>query len=101
MLRWEVSIPKAFATIESSMVGPYMLGDQLSLADLHVGAWLTRLVHLASDGAGADATNWPDLLAKLSTRAGADFKVGPKITAFWTEIIGRDAFKKVYAQGLH
>jgi glutathione S-transferase len=83
------------------MVGPYMLGDQLSLADLHVGVWLARIVHLAAGEKGADSTNWPDLLPKLSGPIGEDFKVGPKVTSFWTEIIARDAFKKVYADGLH
>jgi glutathione S-transferase len=96
-----VALPKALAAIESSMVGPYMLGDQLSLADLHVGVWLTRLVHLAAGEAGKDPKLWPELLATLAGPVGADFKAGPKLTAFWAEIIARDGFKKVYAAGLH
>lgn len=78
-----------------------MLGDQLSLADLHVGVWLARLVYSTSGKAAADSTNWPDLLPNLSGPIGVDFEVGPKVSAFWAEIIARDAFKKVYADGLH
>ncbi|KEP49012.1 glutathione S-transferase, amino-terminal domain protein [Rhizoctonia solani 123E] len=99
---WEVAIPKALAALESSIVGPYTLGDQLSLADLHVGVWLARLVHLATDGTATDPKKWPELLSTLAKPiASAEFKVGPKVTAFWNEIITRDAFKKVYADGLH
>ncbi|KAG9093550.1 hypothetical protein FRC06_011476, partial [Ceratobasidium sp. 370] len=91
---WEVAVPKAIATIEEKMIGPYMLGDQLSLADIHVGVWFTKVVALAAGEDGADSTKWPDLLSTLSGPIGADFKVGPKLTAFWNEIIARDGFKK-------
>ncbi|CUA70506.1 hypothetical protein RSOLAG22IIIB_08920 [Rhizoctonia solani] len=99
---WEVSLPKALATLESSIVGPYVLGDQLSLADLHVGVWLARLVQLASGEDAADPKKWPELLSTLAKPiASPEFKVGPKLTAFWNEIIAREGFKKVYAAGLH
>lgn len=98
---WEVALPKAFAELESSIVGPYTLGDQLSLADLHVGVWLARLVQLTSGPAATDPKKWPEALATLAKPIGGDFKVGPKVTAFWNEIIAREAFKKVYAAGLH
>ncbi|KAG8736969.1 hypothetical protein FRC10_008682 [Ceratobasidium sp. 414] len=98
---WEVAVPKAIATIEEKMIGPCMLGDQISLADIHVGVWFTKIVCLCAGRAGSDPTNWPDLLPTLSGPIGTDFKVGPKITAFWNEIIARDGFKKVYADGLH
>ncbi|CAE6475600.1 unnamed protein product [Rhizoctonia solani] len=99
---WEVALPKAFATLESSIVGPYTLGDQLSLADLHVGVWLTRIVHLAAGGDATDPKKWPELLSTLAKPiASTEFKVGPKLTAFWNEIIAREGFKKVYEAGLH
>ncbi|KAH7345435.1 hypothetical protein B0J17DRAFT_764098 [Rhizoctonia solani] len=94
---WEVALPKALATLESSIVGPYTLGDQLSLADLHVGVWLARIVQLPAGDAATDAKKWPELLSTLAKPiASTEFKVGPKVTAFWNEIIARDAFKKVY-----
>lgn len=96
-----MALPKAFATIEASMVGPYLLGDQLSLADLHVGVWLARLVQLAAGPASSETKQWPKLLSTLSGPIGPDFKVGPKLSAFWAEIIAREAFNKVYAAGLH
>ncbi|KAG8681068.1 hypothetical protein FRC11_001595 [Ceratobasidium sp. 423] len=100
---WEVALPKALATLEASITGPYTLGDQLSLADLHVGVWLTRIIMLAAgQTAAADPKQWPELLATLAKPIGQiDFKVGPKLTKFWNEIIAREGFKKVYAAGLH
>ncbi|KAJ1311890.1 hypothetical protein OPQ81_010350 [Rhizoctonia solani] len=100
---WEVAIPKALVALEASIVGPYVLGDQLSLADLHVGVWLTRIVMLAAgETAAADSKKWPELLTTLAKPIGQpDFKVGPKVTKFWNEIIARDGFKQVYAAGLH
>ncbi|CAE7230630.1 unnamed protein product [Rhizoctonia solani] len=99
---WEVALPKAFATLESSIVGPYTLGDQLSLADMHVGVWLTRLVQLSCGKGATDEKKWPELLSTLAKPiASPEFKVGPKVTKFWNEIIARDGFKKVYAEGLH
>ncbi|CAE6354625.1 unnamed protein product [Rhizoctonia solani] len=100
---WEVALPKALATLESNIVGPYTLGDQLSLADLHVGVWLARIIGLvAGEAASQDHKKWPELLSTLSKPINsADFKVGPKVTKFWNEIITRNGFKKVYAAGLH
>ncbi|KAG8686372.1 hypothetical protein FRC08_012535, partial [Ceratobasidium sp. 394] len=99
---WEVAVPKALTTLEEKIVGPYTLGDQLSLADIHVGVWLTKVVCLAAGKAGRDPTKWPELLSTLSGPIGVpEFKAGPKLTAFWNEIITRDGFKKVYADGLH
>ncbi|CCO37642.1 hypothetical protein BN14_11800 [Rhizoctonia solani AG-1 IB] len=100
---WEVALPKALATLESNIVGPYTLGDQLSLADLHVGVWLARIIGLAAgETASQDPKKWPELLSTLSKPINsADFKVGPKVTKFWNEIITRNGFKKVYAAGLH
>ncbi|QRV90530.1 glutathione S-transferase [Ceratobasidium sp. AG-Ba] len=99
---WEVAVPKTLATLESHIVGPYTLGDQLSLADLHVGVWLAKMVVQANGGIASDPTKWPELITQLGPAVGdKDFKVGPKVTAFWNEIITRDAFKKVYEKGLH
>ncbi|CAE6395776.1 unnamed protein product [Rhizoctonia solani] len=100
---WEVSLPKALATLEDSIVGPYTLGDQLSLADLHVGVWLARIVMLAAgEEAAKDLKKLPELLSTLAKPINsAEFKVGPKVTKFWNEIIARDGFKKVYEAGLH
>jgi len=35
-------------TIEKQITGPFALGDQVSLADLHIMAWLARLMAVAS-----------------------------------------------------
>ncbi|KAG9121410.1 hypothetical protein FRC07_002644 [Ceratobasidium sp. 392] len=101
---WEVAVPKALAELESKMVGPLTLGDQLSLADIHVGVWLAKVLALVAGKDGTDPTKWADIPSSpgLAEAVGSkDFKLGPKLTAFWTEIITRDGFKKVYADGLH
>ncbi|KAG8720968.1 hypothetical protein FRC09_008689 [Ceratobasidium sp. 395] len=101
---WEVAVPKALATLESNIVGPLTLGDQISLADIHVGVWLTKVLACVAGKDGTDPTKWADIPSGpgLAEAVGSkDFKVGPKVTAFWNEIITRDGFKKVYAGGLH
>lgn len=43
---WSTIIDTLYA-IEKEMVTPYALGDQISLADLHLTAWLARLFAVA------------------------------------------------------
>jgi len=80
---------------ESATAGPYTLGDQLSLADLHLMAWLANIVFLAGgqkEKEGIDA---------LETKIGGGWKVGEKLGAFWDASLLRPSFNKVYAAGLH
>ncbi|ELU40881.1 hypothetical protein AG1IA_05089 [Rhizoctonia solani AG-1 IA] len=83
--------------------GYFAKSKGLSLADLHVGVWLARIVMLAAgEEAAKDLKKLPELLSTLAKPINsAEFKVGPKVTKFWNEIIARDGFKKVYEAGLH
>ena len=100
-------------------------GDQLSIADLHVVAWLARLGFLA----GASATDDGDAaLAKIEAHVGhgdafalpKDFSVAEarrraglaaadveptarqsRLAALWDAMQARPSWKKVYADGLH
>ncbi|BGO91235.1 hypothetical protein NBRC10512_001298 [Rhodotorula toruloides] len=76
---------------------PYLIGDQISLADLHAGAWLARVL------ACAGATSLNDVDSNLSTLESNlnGVKVGPKTAAWAKALFERDSFKQVYGEGLH
>lgn len=42
------------SAIEKGITGPYALGDQVCLADLHLTAWLARLMAVASQAEGKE-----------------------------------------------
>ncbi|KAH9919087.1 uncharacterized protein B0H18DRAFT_1029102 [Fomitopsis serialis] len=120
------SVRDVLTQLNRELIGPYALGDQLSLADLHLAAWLARLVSLAGgtltdDGAVA--------IGKLEVHVGGagggfalakDFSVAEarrraglpvsdpesherqnRLAAFWDAVRERPSFKKVYKDGLH
>ena len=99
---WAEDVPNVLRQLEDTLLGPYTLGDQVvnlppvlpeapliykSLADLHIIAWLARLVKIA----GGDVSEAG--VVKLGNKIGKD--VGPKIRAFWAEWIERDSLKRV------
>ncbi|GAA5968863.1 hypothetical protein JCM11641_000761 [Rhodosporidiobolus odoratus] len=76
----------------------FLVGDQVSLADLHVGAWFVRILAVCG------ATSISDLAAsikKLDEALGAGHQVGQKTTAWLEALTERESFKEVYAEGLH
>ncbi|WWD20307.1 hypothetical protein CI109_104783 [Kwoniella shandongensis] len=85
---WLEALPEAFSKLESTIKGPYALGDQVSLADLHAISWLTRLVSIA--GGKPDASG----LDTLEPYVGKD-TLGPKLRKFWDVWVDRESFKKV------
>ena len=127
--------------VHQDVIGPYLLGeeildsissnpdlfshtgDQLSIADIHLAAWLARVAKLS----GATATDDGNTaIAKIEAHVGGDFEL-PKdfsivearrraglppanvlpedrqnrFAAFWDAIKERPSWKKVYAEGLH
>ncbi|KAI0726172.1 hypothetical protein C8Q72DRAFT_784202 [Fomitopsis betulina] len=109
--------------LNQEILGPYVLGDQLSLADLHLAAWLARVVSLAG---GTIADDGASVVGKLEAHVGGgftlvkDFSVAEarrraglpvadpeskerqnRIAAFWDAVRERPSFKKVYKDGLH
>ncbi|PWY97111.1 hypothetical protein BCV70DRAFT_203164 [Testicularia cyperi] len=91
------NISDLLTTLETKFVGPFALGDQISLADLHVIPWLARILAV-SQGLAPDA----DPLASLdSIIAAHGAKLGPKIREFWQAFSTRPSFEKVYGSGLH
>ncbi|KAI8995674.1 hypothetical protein BD414DRAFT_527757 [Trametes punicea] len=110
-------------TLHKDIIGPYSLGDQLSIADLHLAAWLARIASLAGAEASEDGNT---VLAKIEAHIGEgfnlpkDFSVAEarrraglaatnvdsterqnKLAAFWDAVKERPSWKKVYANGLH
>ncbi|KAI0961608.1 hypothetical protein AcV7_000667 [Taiwanofungus camphoratus] len=109
--------------LNAEIIGPYVLGDQLSLADLHLAAWLARLAHLAGASAADDGARATALLeahagtglalprdfavAEARRRAGLPLLEGvpdavqSRLAAFWDAVRERASWKRVYADGLH
>jgi len=86
-------VPNVVKKLEEIIKGPYALGDQVSLADFHVIAWLARLVKISGGDRSASA------ISKLEGEMG--ITVGPKVKAFWAAWVERPSFKKIYPGSLH
>lgn len=98
---WQAEFRRLTATLEKEMVGPLCLGDQLSLADLYLTPYMTRLVVLA----GGDGT--PEGILSLSHYANqylpatmTKWEVGPKLKTWWATMIEQSCWKKVYGNGI-
>lgn len=110
-------------TLNQAVLGPYTLGDQLSIADLHLAAWIARIALLCGATASENGTN---VLGKIEAHVGdaftlpKEFSVAEarrraglpastvespehqsKLAAFWDTMKERPSWKKVYSEGLH
>ncbi|KAG6857539.1 hypothetical protein H0H87_000138 [Tephrocybe sp. NHM501043] len=110
---WEVSLKEVVVKVNSEVIGPFSLGDQLSIADLHLASWLARLVKLSGGVYGDEGDK---AIGKLETHIGGDFRLvkdfeveeaqgkavkQSKLAAFWDATQGRESWKQVYRQGLY
>lgn len=94
---WASVAQMVSVTLESLIKGPYALGDQVSLADLHIVPWLARVLAIASNLVGGK-----DPLVNLDTvLAPHNAKIGPKLSLLWITFSGRPSFQQVYGSGLH
>ncbi|GAA5881896.1 hypothetical protein JCM16303_003455 [Sporobolomyces ruberrimus] len=93
-------VPKTLALFESKLeeTAPYLLGDQVSLADLHAGAWFARI--LAAAGV-TSATDLPKALKQLESNFPEGEKIGAKTERWAENLFERKSFKQVYADGMH
>lgn len=111
---WEINLKVVLTQLSNEMIGPFALGGQFSIADLHLAGWLTRVVKLAS---GTKDDNGETVVVKLEEYIGGGFVMPrdyypadqvrsengkqTKIGAFWDAIRERPGWKKVYADGLY
>lgn len=96
--RWQVDLKEALIKLNSNVIGPYYFGDQISIVDMHLASWLSRVVK-ASGGTALD--DGKAVVALVAKHAGFSFEVGDtKLGGFWDAIKERDGWKKVYGKGL-
>jgi len=113
---WEVNLSDVLTQLSKEMVGPYALGDQFSIADLHLGGWLSRVAKLVGATKDDDGST---VVSKLEKHIGGGFvlprdfiteqarrentKVDKltKLGAFWDALRERPSWKKVYEAGLY
>lgn len=84
---WTERLPETFGKLEEMIEEPYFLGDQISLADLHVITWLTRLVSIA------DGSPTKEGLSALEAKMGKP--LSDKLRNFWVLWTERESFQKV------
>jgi len=112
---WEVVLKDILVKLSHEVVGPYALGDQFSIADLHLAGWMARLVSLAGGVASDDGIT---AIGKLEAHIGNGFTLPKgfqvvevqhndrstnqsKLTVFWDAMRSRASWKKVYGAGLY
>ncbi|THH11191.1 hypothetical protein EW145_g792 [Phellinidium pouzarii] len=121
--RWAIKLRQVLTTLDKEMLGPFALGDQISIVDLHLGPWLAHIA-LLCDGVPSDSGD--TIVAKIETRVGNGFtlpktfqtfvsselgadpslEITPgakrsKLAAFWDEMKVRPSWKKIYGEKLH
>jgi len=109
---WEVNLGGILVQLSKEMAGPYSLGDQFSIADLHLAGWLSRVVSLCGGNINDDGST---VVMKIEDHIGGvklarDFVAEParekgekqsKIGVFWDAMRERPSFKKIYKEGLY
>ncbi|KAH7925182.1 hypothetical protein BV22DRAFT_1195345 [Leucogyrophana mollusca] len=118
---WEAIMPRLLLQVNKDIIGPYVLGDQVSVADLHLSAWLTHVVKLSG---GSITDNGDIVIKKLERHIGNGFIVPEdflsivvpaqnetaekpalrsRLAAFWDAMKERSSWQKVYGnlQVLH
>jgi hypothetical protein len=127
---WEITIPSVLTRVSEELIGPYALGswrscfyrfmitqrqnlgDQVSIADIHLSAWLSHLVKLAG---GSPSDDGDIAIKRVEKHIGNEF-VFPKdflssafspfteekavarskLAAFWDAMKSRYSWNKVY-----
>lgn len=109
---WEITIPSVLTRVSEELIGPYALGDQVSIADIHLSAWLSHLVKLAG---GSPSDDGDIAIKRVEKHIGNEF-VFPKdflssafspfteekavarskLAAFWDAMKSRSSWNKVY-----
>ncbi|KAJ4486094.1 hypothetical protein J3R30DRAFT_3655362 [Lentinula aciculospora] len=112
---WEVALVRVLTKLNELIIAPYTLGEQYSIADPHLTAWLATLIMLAG---GNMSDNGNVVIEKLEKHIGSSLvlpKVVPseaprtdterssartKLGMYWDTVRERSSWKKVYGNGL-
>lgn len=102
-----LAVSQVIATLETALEtskGPFLLGGQISICDLHVGAWLARVLAIAK-GLYNGETGELDSLEKAIQWEGlgtqSKLSVGPLLRGYWKVLSERPSFQEVYGDGVH
>jgi len=120
--KWNVQLKEVLTELNKEIVGPYALGDQLSLADIHLIVWLARVAKLTG---GLPTDDGNAIVSKIESRLGctftqdisvvearrragldpgtvppADGRRQSRLAALWDSMRERESWKKVYGAGL-
>ncbi|KAJ7244775.1 hypothetical protein B0H12DRAFT_1128733 [Mycena haematopus] len=106
---WEVAVKDAVVKLNKEMIGPYALGDQLSVVDLSLAPWLRTVVMLAGGSVSEDGST---VIGKVEKHLGGDFALAKdfhvadarqkdgaavsKLAGYWDAMRERASWKKVY-----
>ena len=114
---WEVKLPAVLTMLNKDMTGPFALGDQISVADVHIFAWMVQVVRVCGgslnlDGDGAvravekhvgNGFVLPEdfLTSPMVAGAGSDEKprVRSRLAVFWDAMKERASSKRLYGSG--
>ncbi|KAF9237336.1 hypothetical protein BU15DRAFT_48784 [Melanogaster broomeanus] len=113
---WEHAVPDVLTRVNKEIIGPYTLGDQLSIADIHLCAWLTHVVKL-SGGSGNDSGDAAIKKVERHLNTGfalpEDFLPAPasaltkekavmrsRLAVFWDAMRARLSWENIFVSGL-
>ena len=71
---------------------PYAIGDQVTVADLHIVPWLSHGLWALGT---TDRTDFSKFEGRIQQTV-PDFKLGPKIQEWWSNFSKRDSFQEVF-----
>ncbi|KAF9056606.1 hypothetical protein BJ165DRAFT_1434842 [Panaeolus papilionaceus] len=100
---WEAQLGAVLGQLNKEITGPFALGDQISVADLHIAGWLSCVASLVG------ATNSDDgktAVKKIEEYIGNGYSIEgnskkSKIEGFWDGLKERESWKSVYSGGLY
>ncbi|RDX55810.1 hypothetical protein OH76DRAFT_1396154 [Lentinus brumalis] len=117
------NLKDVLSALNKEIIAPFVLGDQVSVADLHLAAWLARIASLSGASVSDDGNT---AVAKIEAHVGDSFSLSrefsvaearrragipvtgvepterqSKLAAFWDAVKERPSWKKVYGEGLH
>ncbi|KAG8219792.1 hypothetical protein J3R82DRAFT_764 [Butyriboletus roseoflavus] len=102
---WGHAIPDALAKVNQEIIGPYILGDQISIADIHLCVWLVHVVTLS----GGSCTDSGDVafmkveqhtgvaLPKESRSSSPNTHLQSRLAVFWDAMRRRSSWNNVFA----